>query len=441
MTVNERAERNMRVNTVALIVSTASTGVLGLAFWAVVARLFPAQEVGLASALITSAVLLSTMSTLGIDVLYERFLPVAGTRAPHLLRRGFLLVAGAGVLVGSVLVAVGPRDPMFQSGWAMATFPLMVLTLAVFALLDKAAAGLGVARWAAVKNLAHAVAKLAAVAALAIWEQAVTIVLSWTLTAGVAALCTYAVLHRRSRTHPRWQRAADLPPSRQVWSYFGSSFGIASLWSIGPLVVPLIVVTQIGPVANAHFAVTWAMVSALYLMMHLVVSPYVAEVAAHPAQVRSLSWRMVGMLAAVALVASAGLLLVGPFMLSLAGDEYRSEGGDLLLLAAAFLPLSAVSAAFEGFARVQRRLALYLSVQALVTVVILAGSWFGTRAIGVTGVGWAYLAAEGLSALILIGPAIAWLRRVGRDPDAVPRLEPADSEAATLDRFQEGYTS
>lgn len=437
--MNERAERNMRVNTVALIVSTASTGVLGLAFWAVVARLFPAQEVGLASALITSAVLLSTMSTLGIDVLYERFLPVAGTRAPLLLKRGFLLVAAAGVLVGSVLVAVGPRDPLFQSGWAMATFPLMVLTLAVFALLDKAAAGLGVARWAAVKNLAHAVAKLAAVAALAIWEQAATIVLSWTLTAGVAALCTYAVLHRRSRTHPRWQRAADLPPKRQVWSYFGSSFGIASLWSIGPLVVPLIVVTQIGPVANAHFAVTWAMVSALYLMMHLVVSPYVAEVAAHPNQVRSLSWRMVSMLVAVAFLASAGLLLVGPLMLSLAGDEYRSEGGDLLLLAAAFLPLSAVSAAFEGFARVQRKLALYLSVQALVTVVILVGSWFGTRALGVTGVGWAYLAAEGLSALILIGPAIRWLRRVGRDPAAVPGPDPAGDEAATLDRLQEGY--
>ncbi|MDG4663494.1 lipopolysaccharide biosynthesis protein [Mycobacterium sp. 236(2023)] len=435
----ERAERNMRVNTLALIVSTASTGVLGLAFWAVVARLFPAQEVGLASALITSAVLLSTMSTLGIDVLYERFLPVAGTRAPFLLRRGFLLVAGAGILVGTVLVAVGPRDPMFQSSWAMATFPLMVLTLAVFALLDKTAAGLGVARWAAVKNLAHAAAKLGAVAALAIWEQAVTIVLCWTLTAAVAALCTYVVLHRRIRSHPRWQQEADLPPTRQLWSYFGSSFGIASLWSIGPLVVPLIVVTQIGPVANAHFAVTWAMVSALYLMMHLVVSPYVAEVAAHPGQVRNLTWRMVGMLGAVAVAASAGLLLVGPFMLSLAGDEYRAEGVDLLFLAAAFLPLSAVAAAFEGFARVQRKLALYLSVQALVTAVIVIGSWFGTRELGVTGVGWAYLAAEGLSAVILIGPAVAWLRRVGRDPAAVPPPD-VDDATPTIDRIQEGYT-
>ncbi|PRC47356.1 AMP-dependent synthetase, partial [Mycobacterium sp. ITM-2017-0098] len=205
----------------------------------------------------------------------------------------------------------------------------MVAVLAVFVLLDKAATGLGVARWSAVKNLAHAVTKLALMAALAIWAHAATIVVSWTLTAAVAALCTYVVLYRRSRSHPRWQQAADLPPRRQMWSYFGSSFGIASLWSTGPLLVPLIVVTQIGPAANAYFAVAWAMISALYLMMHLVVSPYVAEVAAHPEQVRALSWRMVRMLAAVAVLASAGLLALGPFMLGFAGDEYRSQGTDL----------------------------------------------------------------------------------------------------------------
>lgn len=430
--MTQSAEQNLRFNTVALIVSTASTGVLGLAFWAVTARLFPAHEIGLASAIITSAVLLSTMSTLGLDVLYERFLPVAGTRAPVLLHRGFLVVAGVGLLAGALLVAVGPRDPLFETGWAMAGFPLMVAVLGVFALLDKAAAGLGVARWSAVKNLVHAVAKLAAVAALAIWEQAATIVLSWTLTAAVAALCTYVVLHRRSRNHSRWQRAADLPPRRQMWSYFGSSFGIASLWSIGPLLVPLIVVTQIGPAANAYFAVAWAIISALYLMMHLVVSPYVAEVAAHPEQVRTLSWRMVRMLTAVAVLASAGLVVLGPFLLSLAGDEYRSQGTELLWLAAAFLPLSAVGAAYEGFARVQRRLALFLSVQTLVTAVIVAGSWFGTRDLGVAGVGWAYLAAEALSAAILIGPTIAWLRRVGADPGA--RSQPAVSVSRTWKR-------
>jgi hypothetical protein len=42
------------------------------------------------------------------------------------------------------------------------------------------------------------------------------------------------------------------------------------------------------------------------------------------------------------------------------------------------------------------------------------GSLICTRLFGVVGVGWAYLAAEGLSAALLIVPSILWLRRNAR---------------------------
>jgi O-antigen/teichoic acid export membrane protein len=176
-------------------------------------------------------------------------------------------------------------------------------------------------------------------------------------------------------------------------------------------VVPLIVVTQVGAVANAHLAIAWAIIGALYLTVHLVVSPYVAEVAAHPAKVAVLSWRMVKMLIAVACLASAGLLIVGPVMLSVVGAEYRAEGQGLLQLAAIFVPLSVVGAAYEGFARVQRRLRLQLAVSCMSAVVIVCGSLIATRSLGVTGVGWAYLAAESVKAAVVLTPVIIWLRK------------------------------
>lgn len=407
------AERNMSVNALALVGSTLLTGILGLAFWSVAARLFPAAEVGVASALITSGVMLATLSIVGIDVLYERFFPLAGVRATVLLQRGFLLVAGIALLAGTALVVLGPRDALFESGWQMAGFPVMVAVLALFALLDKASAGLGVARWSALKNLVHAAVKLAALIALAAWNTAMDIVLAWVVTAAIVGVWTFGALYRRTR-HPQYRRPSELPPTRQLLSYFWSSFGITALWSVGPLVTPLIVLTQVDAVANAHFAVAWAIVSALFLAIHLVTSPYVAEVAANPDQVARLSRRMVMTLGAVALTASAGLIVGGPMLLGIAGADYREEGQVLLHLAAVFLPLSAVGAIYEAFARVQRRLRLYLAVQALSTTVIIAGSWIATPGLGVAGVGWAYLAATSLSAAILIGPTIAWLRRAQR---------------------------
>ena len=178
-------ERNLRVNTISLILSHLLTGVLGLVFWGAAARLFPAEEVGTAAAVITSAVMLSTISILSIDALYERFLPQAGTHAGPLLKQGFLLVAATALLLGAGLVVFGPSYALFDAGWAMACYPLLVMVLAVFTLQDKATVGLGVARWSAAKNSFHAVAKLVLLLVLAlVWtDRAVSIVVAWGATA------------------------------------------------------------------------------------------------------------------------------------------------------------------------------------------------------------------------------------------------------------------
>lgn len=409
------AERNMRVNTISLIGSNLLTGLLGLLFWGAAARFYPAREVGLAAALLTSATMLSTLSLLSIDTLYERFLPLAGIRTEGLLKRGFLLVAGMALLAGCGLLVFGPRDHLFHDGWMMAAFPVLVMVLAMFALQDKATVGLGVARWAAAKNSVHAVAKFAVLLALIGTDSAVSIVLAWGATAAVGAVVVIVAMRRRYQSNPQFQELPNLPPRQQLWSYFGSSFGLTAAWAIGPLVVPLIIVSHFGAEANAHFAVTWAIVGALYFTVHLVVSPYVAEVAANPDRIASLSKRMVQMMVAVIVAGGLGLIVVGPLVLSAVGADYRTEGQGLLHLAALFVPLSAVGAIYEGFARVQRRMRLMIAVRCLSTVIIVVGSVIGVRSMGVTGVGWAYLVAESMSAIVLIVPVGLWLRRLGRE--------------------------
>ncbi|HET6734144.1 lipopolysaccharide biosynthesis protein [Mycobacterium sp.] len=405
------AERNLRLNTHALIVANVVTGALGLVFWVAAARLFPAKEVGIAAAQINSAVMLSFLSILSLDTIYERFLPVSGTHARSLLKHGFLLVAVVAALAGTALVVFGPRESMFESGWEMASYPILVMVLAVFTLQDKATAGLGVARWSAAKNAIHSMGKLIAVLALAWTGAAVSIVLAWGVTAAVIALYLLFALDRRSRSNPRFLGIPNLPPRQQLWSYFGSSFGITACWAVGNLAVPLIVLTQVGAEANAYFAVSWAIIIALYVTLDLIVSPYVAEAAANPGKVISLTWRMLRTLMVVTCMGSIGLAVVAPTMLSVVGAEYRSEGQGLLYLAAVFVPLAAVTAVYEGFARLQRRLRLLLLVRCVATVVIVGGSLILTRTAGVSGVGWACLAAETAAAAVLIGPVMLWIRR------------------------------
>ncbi|EHB58560.1 hypothetical protein MycrhDRAFT_0996 [Mycolicibacterium rhodesiae JS60] len=404
--------RNMTVNSISLIASSLLTGILGLVFWGAAGRLYPAEEVGVAAALITSALMLSMLSMLSIDTIYERFLPLAGNRAGSLIKRGYVTVAGAALLAGWALVALGPRDELFTSRWAMVCYPLLVMVLAVFTLLDKTAVGLGVTKWSAVKNLVHAIVKLAVLFALVWTGSGASIVLAWGATAAAGTLLVLAAMRRRWNTHAQFRQPSELPARTQLLSYVGSSFGITTLWIIGPLIVPLVVVSRFGAVANAHFAVTWAIINALYFAVHLVMSPFVAEVAAHPDKVAALSTRMVQMMAVVSVVGSLGLVLVGPYVLDLIGPDYRAQGEGLLVLAAVFVPLSAVSAIYEGFARVRRKLTLMVVMRCVSTAIVVVGTLMITTRSGVIGVGWAYLVAEAIPAAILLPLVIRWLRSV-----------------------------
>ena len=413
------AETNLNVNTIALILSNGLTCVLGLFYWGAAARVFPAEDVGVAAALINSALMLSTLSILSLDRIYERFLPLAGHRSADLIRRGFAIVAAVAMAGGVGLILLGPRDALFTSGWVLAAYPLFVVVTALFILQDNVLAGLGVARWAAVKNTGLAIGKLAVLIVVALVAGAgalagtaaasTAIVAAWGVTSAVIGCGVFVAINRRCRNHPRFSLVPSLPPLREMWSYFGSSFGITAMLSTGALLVPLIVVAQVGASANAYFQIAWQFVSALYMTIHLAVSPFVAEAATHPDKIPALSWRTVWMLIAVACVGGIGLVFVAPPMLSLVGPEYRAGSTDLLLLAALFIPLSVIGAAYDGFARVQRKLRLQLVMTFVWTVTVIVGSLVLTRELGVTGVGYAYLAAEAICAVVLIGPTIGWL--------------------------------
>lgn len=169
-------KRKFEYDSIAVLISGAVTAVLGLVFWAVTARMYPVDVVGRASAVINSAVVLSTLSTLSLGSMYERFLPLAGSRAGALVARGYLLVALLATILATALLMFGPREKLFSSGWAMLSYVGLVVTLALFALEDQTTNGLRVARWSAAKNIVHAIAKLALVASLAFTAHELAVV-------------------------------------------------------------------------------------------------------------------------------------------------------------------------------------------------------------------------------------------------------------------------
>ena len=405
------SDRNLALNSLALMLSTVVTGGLGLLFWAAAGRLYPVAEVGSASAVITSAVMLSTLSNLSLGSMYERFLPVSGWMARSFVIRGYLTITVFALVLGSGFLLVAPVSEMFTSTTEIVSFPFFVAVLAVFALQDQTSSGLGVARWAAAKNVFHAVVKFVLLLAL---------FAAWAIPAVLASVVVLRSILRALRTEARYKLAPDLPPRRELWSYFGSAYGITALGSLAPLLVPMIVVATLGAEANAYFALTWSIVSALYILISVLVGPFVAEVAGNPEQFSRLTKRFMTMVCIVALGGSFFLAFLAPFGLGLIGEGYRENGTIIVHLAALTIPLSVIGSLYDGLARVQRRMRLAVIVQVIATTIIIAGSLALSDSLGIAAVAWAYLAAEAFGAVVLIIPLIRWIRELSRRGQAPP---------------------
>ncbi|CCQ13485.1 Hypothetical membrane protein [Rhodococcus sp. AW25M09] len=437
------AGRNLALNSFAMMFSTIATGGLGLAFWAVAGRLFPVEEVGSASAVIASAVMIATLSNLSLGSMYERFLPTAGVRARSYVFRGYASVLSLALILGCVFLVVAPLDELFTTTTEIATFPIFVGVLAVFALQDQTSSGLGFARWAAAKNVFHAVVKLAVLAVTYETGRSFTIIAAWAVPAAIAAVVLFRAFGKKLNSDPRYRLAPSLPPRKELWSYFGSAYGITALGTLAPLMIPIIVVSTLGAEQNAYFSLTWSIVSAMYVLIGVLVGPFVAEAAAHPEQFAKLAKRFIGLLCIVATAGSVFLAVVAPFGLGIVGPAYRENGTIIVHLAAVTIPLAVVGALYDGLARVRRRMRLAVLVQIAATIIIVTGSLTLSPTLGIAGIGWSYLAAEAFGALVLLVPLIRWIRDLSRGGDTQPSAQSVEPRAgsAALRRPVAGVTS
>ncbi|MEP6984319.1 MAG: hypothetical protein ABI970_01885, partial [Chloroflexota bacterium] len=89
-------------NGYALILSTGITSALGLLYWAVAAKFYITENVGLNSAVISIMIFLSGISQVNLQETMIRYIPIAGKRTPRMVIYTYLIVLGLSALVGVI---------------------------------------------------------------------------------------------------------------------------------------------------------------------------------------------------------------------------------------------------------------------------------------------------------------------------------------------------
>ena len=195
--------------------------------------------------------------------------------------------------------------------------------------------------------------------------------------------------------------------------YVAADYAGSLLESASTCLLPLIVLATLGPSASAYYYIAWTIAYSLQLLSLNLGLSLSVEGAVRRSEVGQGMWRMLRLLAGLQLPLVIGIAIFAPLILDIFGQAYSDEGATLLrLLALAALPYG-VNALCLGLARVRRQLGVLFAIQAAQACLFVAIAVVLLPAIGIAGVGVAFLAAQSAVALVASVTQIGPLLRAG----------------------------
>lgn len=390
-----------------LMLHSGTNAILGFFFWVIVARLYTVEDVGLGSALISAALLLSFIGSLGLGYGLIRFLPNAGDRSPALINSALTLATLVSVAIAVVFLAGlswwSPvlrfvRDNVFYSLSFVAFVSASTLTI----ILRQTFIAFRRAGFALACGLIASLGKLAAAVALAAVLGVFGIFASWGLAVVVAIGVGLVLFLPRAYHGYRPQLSFSRHTTSGMVRFSFANFIGDGLWSIPSWLLPLIVVNLLTAQANAYFYISWAMGGLLFGIPLAASFSLLAEGSHQQKQLGQDLMRSFKFVVVLLPPAIAVIFLVGDKLLLVFGKEYSEAGVQLLwILALSAVPVG-VNFLYLTVARVQGKLKDIIIVSGCVALSTVALSFFLLPVLDIIGAGIAWLVSHTALALTLV---------------------------------------
>ena len=394
-------------NALYLWASAGLTAVSGFAFWALVARLYSADDVGLGSAALSALSLLAMFSHLGLGLGLIRFLPQSGTGAPRLANAVFTTSAAVALVLAAVFLLGLPLwasslDFLREQPLYAAAFVSFVVVATLSAVQMYAFVAIRKAEYSLVQVAFLLVGRLALPAVMAAFFGAFGIVASGGMAVALAAVVGFALLTRGLAGY-RPGAVVDRASVFRLFPFSVANYVSDSVLLTPGLLLPLIVVGVLGPEEGAYFYMAWFLGNVLSSASTSLALSLFAEGSYDPGALRRLSRNAVAGGLAVAAVGAAFFLLLGDKLLLAFGRDYAAEGATLLrIVALAALPAAVVNVYLSAL-RVTKRVGELMIIATVVGVTTVALGSALLPPMGLAGVGVGYGVGQALGlALVLV---------------------------------------
>lgn len=383
-----------------------ATSFLNFFFWAVAARLYPAEQVGLATTILSVAMFLSGVAGLGLPDGLIYYLPRA--KEPTRLINTCLSVSAVAAMVFAIVFVAGltiwsPALLVLRgSVFNVFLFILGTMILNLMQAQDVLFAAERTAKLSFFKGLLINIAKFPLLF-LTVFVAEWNVLFASIILASFLGVVVYGRQYQRT-VRPDYEPAVVLAP--RVWGpIMGYSLGVFIADSISMLpnfVIPVIVLSRLGAAASAYFFVAWTIGGTLSVVGRSLGLALFAE-SGHDATAIGKNALRSFMFGALVLVPGVlAIMILGRPVLLFFGRDYGQEGAVLAtILAASSIPLTIYRIA-AGVLKGRGKIKPLMVVTSLDVGLHIGCSLWLIPTMGLMGVGVAKLLADSVAAPLAV---------------------------------------
>jgi len=389
-------------NSIYLMMSTFVGSFFGFFFWIVNTKLYTPEQIGLATALISSLSLITGFSLLGLNLGIIRYLPKAEKKTDQI--NTVLTIVLCSTLVVSVIYLLGL--PYFSPKLLFLTqntlFLIIFIILAVFFSLESIYNNVFIAyrnsKYVFYKSIIGNIAKVTTpLILLAFGSYAIFI--SSTIGSVITFFVSIFILYKL------FNYKFQLVIKKDIFSkMFKLSFGnyIASFAASLPLtLLPIMITNTLGPKQAAFFYMDMAIVGLLTAIQSSIGQSLFAEGSHNDKELKKHVIKSIKFYLLIMVPAILVIVLFGKYILLFFGKDYSSEGIALLQILVLSVIFTSINSLLSAILNIKGKVNIIL-VMCIIGPIILLTLIYFLLPHGLISLGYAWLVGEGIISLIYL---------------------------------------
>lgn len=388
-------------NSIYLMVSSGIMAVFGFVFWLICARLYTAEDIGLATTIISVMGLIASISVLGLNSGLIRYLPKSKDKN-NKINTCFTLVALAAVIVSCVFLlglnTFSPRLMFIKHNILLSfAFIFFIVVYSMSSIIESIFVAFRSTKFILLKNTIFSVVKVALAFAF-IWLGAFGIYSAYMSALLVGLGVVFLILIYKFKYKPRFVFYDKVITKIGKFSfvlYFAGFIG-----GLSTSLMPLIITNILHPETTAYYFIAMQIISLLFVISSATTSSLFAEGSHNQKSLKKNVFKSIWIISLLLIPAILLTFLFGNFILSVFGEEYSIQGLNFLKIMTLSAILVAVNSIFGSVFKVKKRIGGIIITSVISMVIILGLSLLLIRQYELMGVAYAYIIGQAVSTLL-----------------------------------------